>query len=414
MNLLESHRTVLHLTRNPVGRADHLPCPQAAAGQKRTGNVGPVVAAGVFVDLWRSSELAPHHHGHVFVEAAAVDVVDQCRHALVELGQVLAAEGEVAAVVVPEAVADRHAANPRLDEPAGGEELLHEPRGAVALMLLGAVAILVADRLRLLRDVECRGQIARGENAKGLLLEGVHPFHHSGAVGGAVERIERADEAAPVAKPVEREAGEDEVAGTITVGLKRAAGVAEEASVSGVVGPVLHSRGETDVGRSRGPRGTFQLRHHRTELRMASRRLPLMAAAGEALEGVVVSSRTDHRADDGEFVHHRCQPRHQFADLDAGHIRGNRLELSPHLARRVGLQIDHVLVGRSSRQINHDHGLLARRRAGGLFGPEDIGERQSRAGGAKRCQAADAEKLPAAAAVAESAGSASGDREHGW
>ena len=37
VNLLEPHRTILHLTRNPIGRADHLPGPQAAAGQERAG-----------------------------------------------------------------------------------------------------------------------------------------------------------------------------------------------------------------------------------------------------------------------------------------------------------------------------------------------------------------------------------------
>ena len=47
-----------------------------------------------------------------------------------------------------------------------------------------------------------------------------------------------------------------------------------------------------------------------------------MAAAGEALEGVVVAGGADERADDGELVHHPGDSRHQFANFDAGDIGG--------------------------------------------------------------------------------------------
>ena len=138
-----------------------------------------------------------------------------------------------------------------------------------------------------------------------------------------------------------------------------------------------------------------------------------MAAAGEALEGIVIASGTDERADDGELVHHPGDSRHKFADFDAGDIRGDRPKFSPHFARGIRLEIDHVLMRRAPRQVDHDHRLLARRRPGRLLGPEDVGERQPGPGGAEGGEATDAEKLPAATAVAEPAGGSARDREHG-
>ena len=320
VHLLKPHRPILDLAGDPIGRADHLPGSQAAAGEKRTGDVRPVIAAGILVDLRRPAELPPHDHRHVLVEAAAVDVVDERRHALIKLGDVLATVGEVVAVVVPEAVAERHAAHPGLDKAAGGEELLHETRGTVPLVLLGAVAVFIAHRLRLLRDIEGLGQGAGGEDAEGLLLKGIHAVHHPGAVGRAVEGVEGADEAATVAEPVEGEARENEIAGAVAIGLERGARGAEIAGLAGVVGAVLHPRREADVRGRRRACGPLELRHHRAELRMPPWRLPLMAAAGEALEGVVVAGGADERANDGKLVHHFRHPRHQLADFDARDI----------------------------------------------------------------------------------------------
>ncbi len=86
-----------------VGRADHLADLHAAAEEQGRVDPGPVVAAGVLVDLGRAAELAPDDHGDVAVEAAVVDVLDQGRDPLVEQRQVLAEPVEVVAVRVPEA-----------------------------------------------------------------------------------------------------------------------------------------------------------------------------------------------------------------------------------------------------------------------------------------------------------------------
>src|SRR5438128_11956986 len=59
------------------GGADHLPGAHAAAGQEAGGDLRPVVAAGIFVDARRASEVAPDDHREVPVEAAVVDVLDE-------------------------------------------------------------------------------------------------------------------------------------------------------------------------------------------------------------------------------------------------------------------------------------------------------------------------------------------------
>jgi len=243
-----------------------------------------MVAAGVLVDLRRPPELPPHDHGDVVGQAAGVEILDQGRDPLVELRGVFPAGAEVVAVVVPEAVAQRHAAHPRLDQPPRGEELLHQPRGAVPLVLLGAVAVAVADFLRLARHVERLGQPARREDAERLALERVHPGHHPRAVGRAVERVERRDQPGAVAEALERQSVEDQVAAGIAVGLERRARGAEEPRLAGVVGGVLHPRRQADVGGRRRVGRAAEPGHDRAEFGPAAGRLALVAAAGEALE----------------------------------------------------------------------------------------------------------------------------------
>ena len=76
-----------------VGRADHLADLHPAAEEQGRVDAGPVVAAGVLVDLGRAAELAPDDHGDVAVEPADVDVLDQRRDPLIEQRQMLAEPG---------------------------------------------------------------------------------------------------------------------------------------------------------------------------------------------------------------------------------------------------------------------------------------------------------------------------------
>ncbi len=50
--------------------------------------------------------------------------------------------------------------------------------------------------------------------------------------------------------------------------------------------------------------------------------------------------------------------REQFADMDAGDVRRDRIELAADLPRGVRLRIPHVDVGRPSRQVDVDDRLV--------------------------------------------------------
>jgi len=54
-----------------------LPHLQAPAREKHAAGGRPVVAPAEFVDPGCAAELAPHHHAHVLVEAALVQVRDE-------------------------------------------------------------------------------------------------------------------------------------------------------------------------------------------------------------------------------------------------------------------------------------------------------------------------------------------------
>ena len=77
-------------------------------------------------------------------QAALLEVVEQRRHDVIELGDHLLVRFEVLAVAVPPGPADADERHARLDQPPRRQALLAEQRRAVA----------VADALRLAGDVE--------------------------------------------------------------------------------------------------------------------------------------------------------------------------------------------------------------------------------------------------------------------
>src|SRR5262249_61924823 len=105
---LEPHRPILDVSGSLVGRADDLAGAQAAAGQQGAVDRRPVIAAGLLVDRGGPAELAPRDHGDVLVEAAVVQVFDEGRERLIELGDPLPGPVEIVLVVVPAAGPDRH------------------------------------------------------------------------------------------------------------------------------------------------------------------------------------------------------------------------------------------------------------------------------------------------------------------
>ena len=155
-------------------------------------------------------------------------------------------------------------------------------------------------------------------------------------------------------------------------------GLAGEAGLSGI-GPAaaFHFRGEAHEGWSARPSGSLQFRHRRAEGRPTACRLLGYGPTGEALEGGVAAFRPDQGADGGEPIHALSDPRQVFADLHAGEVRGDRLEFAADFRRRVHFQVDHVLVGRATRQEDHDDRLLGIGPTGRLLGRQQLRERQA-------------------------------------
>ena len=156
--------------RSPRRLVEPMTCPvfRPPPASQAAGDLRPVVAAGVVVDLRRPAELAPGDDDGVVEHAADLQVLDQGREALVELPAVVADEVEVLAVAVPAAVAQGHAADAGLDQPAGHQELIVAGRGAVVLVLVRlAVAVLVAEPRVFLREVQRVDQLARREHVEG-------------------------------------------------------------------------------------------------------------------------------------------------------------------------------------------------------------------------------------------------------
>ena len=77
-----------------------------------------------------------------------------------------------------------------------------------------------------------------------------------------------------------------------------------------------------------------------------------------ALKSVVVIDRADQRADQHELVHQAGRAREQLGNLDSGHVRRDWLHHATNLARRVELQIEHVLMRRPARQEDVDDRLV--------------------------------------------------------
>ena len=66
----------------------------------------------------------------------------------------------------------------------------------------------------------------------------------------------------------------------------------------------------------------------------------------------VVVQRTNH----GQLVGDARMPRHQFADLQSGQIRVDRLKRPAHFRRGVRFHVDHVDVRRPPREPKQNHG----------------------------------------------------------
>ena len=102
------------------------------------------------------------------------------------------------------------------------------------------------------------------------------------------------------------------------------------------------------------------------------------------------------RAEKCNLVHDRCQTRHQLTDLDAGHLRGDRVEFAAYLGWSTGLEVEHVQMWRTTGQEDHDDALVRVANPCLLFSPQQVGEGQT--GNAQR---ANTKEIAARHPVAE-------------
>ncbi len=143
---------------------------------------------------------------------------------------------------------------------------------------------------------------------------------------------------------------------------------------------------------------------------MIGRHVVALALAGHDQRVGVLVDRHD-RADAGELVPHLGLHREMFADLHSRNVGLDRIEFAAEFDRRIGLEVVHVHVRRTARQVDHDRGLVPRRRRlagwgrGGRAQLKHVGQRQT---GAER---ADLEEIATVHAIAEAL-AVSPDSEH--
>jgi hypothetical protein len=231
--VLWSQRPVLRVAALRVRRADHLAHLEAAAAHQGRHGVRPVVAAQAAVRAGhprRPPELPARHDQNPLVQPAVVDVLDERRQRLVEergppahpLGQVPTRLG--VGVVVPAEVewlarlrgqrVDRHHRRAGLGQPAGEQ----------AALAPQVPAVLVAQPVVFLRQVERPGHARPGQDLERRRGELVRPFKNAIAVRLAAHPVEVGEQRPAVAQAGRRHAGGPGPARRGVAGQRRVAG----------------------------------------------------------------------------------------------------------------------------------------------------------------------------------------------
>ena len=136
----------------------------------------PVVPADRFVDPGCAAHLATDYHGHMLIQTALMQVGHQSVQRLVQPRQVVALIGEMGAVCIPDAGAQDHHRNARLDQTPGQQKLTSFPATATVriVLTLNVPAVLVLHFRGFSADVECVTHPVRADhlqcpNRKGVL-----------------------------------------------------------------------------------------------------------------------------------------------------------------------------------------------------------------------------------------------------
>ena len=97
-----------------------------------------------------------------------------------------------------------------------------------------------------------------------------------------------------------------------------------------------------------------------------------------------------HASDERQLVRDLGLERHQFADVHSWDSRLNGFELPSALRRRVRLQVVHVDMAGTAKEINHDDGLGCNARWRSPLSPKEQEVRQGQPGRPQHAQAKEA------------------------
>ena len=114
----------------------------------------------------------------------------------------------------------------------------------------------------------------------------------------------------------------------------------------------------------------------------------------------MISLVADQRANDGELIAHLCQLGKGFADVHARDVGMDRFPRTGEFLWGFGFQVEHVLVGRSADEVDHDDGF-GRPALPCVFGGLQDGRQRPATGSTECGEGADVEQSAAGDAIAE-------------
>ncbi len=267
-------------------------------------------------------------------------IVDQVGDAAIQFRQLPAKRLEVFGVRVPAAISQGDTADTGLDQTAGGQELLD-------------AVVAVADARLLAGQVKSPARGTGGDHVEGAGGKSVEAAHGAGGVDVAADGVESLKQTSAIVGPLHREAAvEAEIGQALTVRSERAIGDAE---IAGLATDRLAAQADEcrDVGLGVAP----QARQHRAERGVVGGTIDLLAIAGHNL-GVGVLANGNQGTHDTQLIEHACLLRHMLANLNAGDIGGDGLELAAVFGGSVRLHVVHVEMGRTAGQDDHDRGFV--------------------------------------------------------
>ena len=252
-------------------------------------------------------------------------------------------------------------------------------RRAIAKVLGIALAVSFAHLGIFLLQIHGIRHLAAGEHAQRLLGKGIHTGQLAAVIDIAPELVKPSQQRTPRAETVLGHVVEGQVILAMVSGLKRAMACTKEARLAaGAIRRMPCLRGQANEWRDAGLGGALQFGNRRADARPSAGRLAVgvkggSLAAAVAHERIVRAvRRADNRADAGPFIHDARHVWQQLADLDAGHVGGNGVQVAAIFLGRIGLEINEILVRRRPGHVDHDYRLVIAPHARGLLGGEQL------------------------------------------